>query len=175
MVNVIVMCTANRGRSPLAEAMLRRKLSQRGLTSVQVESAGMCVYELGRTGMGVNELVVDVATRHGFDLSQHSARPFDPGRFDEFDLIVVMEEWQAQALHHVFHPPEGKVCTLRQLGGESGDPDTPDVAGVPLDAIEAFFEEAERCLNAALNSGPLARLLAGASHVAPPSASGNTA
>jgi hypothetical protein len=55
---------------------------------------------------------------------------------------------------------------LRQLGGESGDPDTPDVAGVPLDALEEFFEEAERCLDAALNGGPLARLLAGVSRAA---------
>ncbi len=166
MATVLVMCTANRGRSPFAEAMLRRKLSERGFAHVRVESAGMCVYELGRTGMGVNELVADVATRHGFDLSQHSARPFDASRFDEFDLIIVMEEWQAQSLHHVFHPPEGKVYTLRQLGGESGDPDTPDVAGVPLDALEEFFEEAERCLDAALNGGPLARLLAGVSRAA---------
>lgn len=174
VVSVIMMCTANRGRSPLAEAMLRRKLSERGFALVQVESAGMCVYELGRTGMGANELVADVARRHGFDLSQHSARPFDAGRFDEFDLIVVMEEWQARALHHVFHPRAGKVCTLRQLSGQSGDPDTPDVTGVPSDAIEAFFVEADRCLEAALESGPLARLLADASHVARPSPSGIT-
>ncbi len=175
MVTVLVMCTANRGRSPVAEAMLRRKLSERGFAHVQVESAGMCVYELGRIGMGVNELVAEVATRHGFDLSQHSARPFDASRFDEFDLIIVMEEWQAQTLHHGFQPREGKVYTLRQLAGESGDSDTPDVAGVPLHAIEEYFEEAERCLEAALNGGPLAELLAGVSRSPPRPPSAKTA
>ena len=83
--------------------MLWRKLRERSFTDVHVEFlAGMCVYELGRTGMGVNKPVLDVAARHGFDLSQHRARPFDASRFDEFDLIIVMEAWQAQALHHVF-------------------------------------------------------------------------
>jgi len=171
VVNVLVICTANRGRSPFAEAMLWRKLRERSFTDVHVESAGMCVYELGRTGMGINEPVLDVAARHGFDLSQHRARPFDASRFDEFDLIIVMEAWQAQALHHVFRPRDGKVYTLRQLDGENGDPDTPDVAGVPMDALEEYFEEADRCLEAALNSGPLARLLAGVGRAAlrPPS------
>ncbi len=92
MISILAMCTANHGRSPLAEAMLRRKLSERGFARVRVESAGMCVYELGRTGMGVNPSILDVAARHGFDLSRHRARPFDAGRFDEFHLIIVMEE-----------------------------------------------------------------------------------
>ena len=157
----MVMCTANRGRSPLAEAILRRKLGDRGLAHVHVESAGICAYELGRAGLGADPRVAKVALRHGLDLSQHYARPFDANRFNEFDLIVVMEEWQAEVLCSAFRPREGTIFTLRQLGGEGDDPDTPDTAGVPLDAIEAYFEEAERCLEAALGSGPLATLLAG--------------
>lgn len=157
--NVLMMCTANRGRSPIAEAMLRRKLAERGFAYVSVESAGICVHELGRTGMQVSKLTAEVAARHGFDLSRHRARPFDAKRFAEFDLIVVMEGWQAKALHDVFHPHDGKVLTLRQLAGESGDPDTPDVAGVPADALDAYFVEAERCLDAALENGRLAQLI----------------
>lgn len=169
MVSVIVMCTANRGRSPLAEAMLRRKLEVRGFADVKVESAGMCVYELGRAGAAVNPLISDLAKRHGYDLSKHRARPFDAGRFGEYDLIVVMEGWQAEALRQVFQLNDGKVCTLRQLAGESGgDPNTPDVAGVPITAIEAYFAEADRCLEAAFNNGPLARLLADAGRGTPP-------
>jgi len=160
VANILVICTANRGRSPIAEAMLRRKLCERGFTDVSVESAGMCVHELGRTGMAVSTLIADIAARHGLDLSQHRARPLDAHRVSEFDLIVVMEGWQAEAIEHVFHPQDGKVVTLRQLGGESGDPNTPDVAGVPADALEAYFVEAERCLDAALENGPLARLVA---------------
>lgn len=173
VANILVMCTANAGRSPIAEAILRRKLHERGFPHVNVESAGMCVHELGWTGMGVSTLVADVAAGHGLDLSQHRARPFDPDRFGEFDLIVVMEKWQAAALHHVFHPPEGKVCTLRRLGGENGDPNTPDVAGMPADALEAYFNEAEHCLEAALKNGPLARLIANVSHTVPKPRSGN--
>jgi len=158
--SVLVMCTANRGRSPIAEMMLRRKLAERGLDHVvSVESAGICVHELGRTGMQVSQLTAEVAARHGLDLSRHRARPFDAKRFAEFDLIVVMERWQAKALHDVFHPHDGKVLTLRQLAGESGDADTPDVAGVPADMLEAYLAEAERCLDAALENGRLAQLV----------------
>jgi protein-tyrosine phosphatase len=152
--------TANRGRSPIAEAMLRRKLRERGFAHVSVESAGRCVHELGQTGMGVSTLAADIAARHGIDLSRHRARVFEAHRFSEFDLIVVKEGWQEEALERVFHPQDGKVVTLRQLGGESDDPNTPDVAGVPADALEAYFVEAERCLDAALENGPLAWLFA---------------
>jgi hypothetical protein len=78
----------------------------------------------------------------------------------------MMEGWQAEALDRVFHSQDGKVVTLRQLGGKSGDPDTPDVSGVPADALDAYFVEAERCLDAALENGPLVWLFARAPSLA---------
>lgn len=120
----------------------------------------MCVFELGRVGAGVNPLVAEVARRRGYDLSGHRARPFDAERFDDYDLIIVMEDWQAFALHQVFQPDPGKVFTLRQLAGKDGDPNTPDVAGVPQEAIESYFAEADDCLGAAMERGPLADLVA---------------
>jgi protein-tyrosine phosphatase len=158
---ILVMCTANRGRSPIAEAMLRRKLTQRGLDrAITVESAGLCVHEIGRTGYSVPATVAEVAARHGFDLREHRARPLDWRRFPEFDLVIVMEAWQAKTLADAFRPESRKAYTLRELSGVASDLDTPDVAGMPAETLEAFVAEAERCLEAALRSGPLERLVA---------------
>jgi protein-tyrosine-phosphatase len=158
---VLLVCTANRGRSPIAEALLRRKLAARGLSQlVAVESAGLCAYELGRTGLEVGALVAAVSARHGLDLSVHRARPFGAKSFGSFDLIIVMEAWQAKAFYDAFQPKERNVFTLRQVAGETGDPNTPDVAGVPEAELEAYVAEAERCLDAALERGPLAALVA---------------
>jgi protein-tyrosine phosphatase len=158
---ILVVCTANRGRSPLAAAMLGRKLAERGLReTVAVESAGLCVHELGRTSMPVPAEIAEVGARHGIDLRRHRARPLEWHRYEQFDLAIVMEGWQAEALASASRPAVPKAYTLRQLAGERGDHDTPDVAGRPVHELERFVAEAERCLDAAFQRGPLAELIA---------------
>lgn len=164
---VLVMCTANRGRSPLAAAMLRRMLAERGMTErIRVESAGMSVHELGRSGYRSGALIRAIAKRHGLDLEDHRARPLDATQFELYDLVIVMEAWQSHALRQCWPERGRRVFTLRELGGESDDPNTPDVAGVPEAQLEIFMAEARRCLDAGLRTGPLGAL-AGAGGSAP--------
>lgn len=158
---VLVVCTANRGRSPIGEALLRRKLAERGLgEAIVVQSAGMSTTELGRAGQAPGPKIQQLAEAHGLDISAHRATPFDPARFDDFALVVVMESWQELALLEVFPRPQRKVFTMRQLAGRSGDPTTQDVVGMPMSGLEAYFREADACFDEALESGPLADLIA---------------
>ena len=52
MTRVLIVCTANRGRSPIAEAILRRMLAARGLSMVDNLAVGRLgsdsAYELAR-------------------------------------------------------------------------------------------------------------------------------
>lgn len=158
---ILVVCTANRGRSPIGEALLRRKLAERGLVdAIVVESAGLSTFELGRAGQAPGPKIQQLAMAHGLDIADHRATPFDAARFDDFALIVVMEAWQELALLEVFPRPRRSVFTMRNLAGRSGDPTTQDVVGMPMSGLEAYFNEADACLDEALAAGPLAELVA---------------
>jgi protein-tyrosine-phosphatase len=153
MIEILTVCTANRGRSPMSEAILRRMLDEQGETGVRVSSAGLCTYELGRMGMPADPTSAAVCERHGLDLSEHVTRPVSPALIESVDLVVVMELWQASTCAVAF--PGVNVHTLREIGGEQAA-DIPDIAGLPVEGIEAFYLQAEGWLRAGLRRGPLA-------------------
>lgn len=173
-VRVLVVCTANRGRSPIAAAILRRMLTERGLDDrVTVESAGLCVYELDMAGRPANPASAAVAAKHRLDLGGHIARPLRPSLVEQSHLVIVMETWQASVLRTLFRDRATMIYTLRELAGPTEDPDTPDIAGATPDAIEEYVAEAERCLRAGLRAGPLASVVN--SHLGPLGSSGTPA
>jgi protein-tyrosine phosphatase len=151
---ILVVCTANRGRSPMSEAILRRMLEERGAGErVSVSSAGLCAYEIDRAGLPADPASVACCADHGLDLGDHICRPVTRALVERSDLVIVMERWQEAVLGIAY--PDARVSTLRGIAGE-GSQDTPDIAGEPADVIERFYQEAERCLAEGLREGPLA-------------------
>ena len=69
-MKLLLVCTGNTCRSPLAEAILRRELEARGVTGVAVSSAGTGA----RDGVPASEGSYLVGLEHGLDLSNHRAR-----------------------------------------------------------------------------------------------------
>ena len=91
----LFVCMRNRGRSPLAEAVLKAKLGeQQILASVYVDSAGLCVDEYGR---GVDNRVKRIALSKGYMLDSHRSRPITSNDFEEFDYILAMD-WDNLAM-----------------------------------------------------------------------------
>ena len=82
---VAVLCTANRCRSPLAAAILRREIAARRLP-VDVASAGIL-----DPGQPATPRTVEVATRLGLDLRPHVSRVIDSELLVGADLVVGME------------------------------------------------------------------------------------
>ena len=78
------MCTANICRSPLAEALLRGRLTS-GPHSVDVASAGFLT-----AGRAVPEEMVAAASPYGADLSGHRSRQLSPADVTGADLVVGM-------------------------------------------------------------------------------------
>ena len=86
MRRVLFVCTGNICRSPLAEALLRRDLSRRGVEDVEVTSAGTGAWD----GSPASEGAYLVALEHGLDLSGHQARPLTKKIVRQSDLILTM-------------------------------------------------------------------------------------
>jgi len=81
---IVVLCTGNRFRSPLAEHVLRHEAA--GLP-VEVESFGLL--QLDR--VGVLPELVDYAVRSGIEVSDHRSRPLARGSLAAVDLVLGFE------------------------------------------------------------------------------------
>ena len=82
---VLIVCTANRCRSPLAAELLRRSLADRGLEGT-VDTAG-----LARPGFPATDETVQIAARRGLDLTGHRSQLLAPSAVEGADLVLGME------------------------------------------------------------------------------------
>jgi len=83
-IHVVFVCTGNRFRSPLAEALLRRAVPPYAL---RTDSYG--TLNVG-TAPPLDEAVIE-ARRFGIDLSEHAARPITDADLSRADLVVGFE------------------------------------------------------------------------------------
>lgn len=84
-MKILMVCLGNICRSPLAEGILRSKLSE----EFHIDSAGTGDWHVGNCP---DKRSISVAKKYGIDISAQRARQFNPKDFDEFDLIYVMDE-----------------------------------------------------------------------------------
>ncbi len=83
-----MVCLGNICRSPLAEGIMQHLADEQGL-NWQADSAGTGNWHVGK---GPHQGSVQVARKHGIDITQQVCRQFKAGDFDAFDLILAMDE-----------------------------------------------------------------------------------
>ncbi len=114
---ILVLCTGNICRSPMAEALLRARLAT-SRPSLAVSSAGLAALE----GRPADPLAVALLAERGLDLTPHRARQLTPELVAAADLILVMETAQQRHLELLAPSARGRVHRL----GCFGDFDVPD-------------------------------------------------
>ena len=85
-MHVLIVCTGNTCRSPLAAALLTDALAAAGRAEVTVQSAGTGALE----GAPASEGSYLVGLERGIDLSAHRARPITRSLVDEADVVLTM-------------------------------------------------------------------------------------
>ena len=122
MFEIVVICTGNRNRSPIAEASLKEATV--GLP-VEVSSAGLL--DLGETPALPETL--EVAGKIGLDITAHRARCLSNVAVKSADLVLGLE-WQHVAAAVVDHgAPADRSFTLLELNDlleDLPEPDAPD-------------------------------------------------
>jgi protein-tyrosine-phosphatase len=142
-MHILLVCTGNTCRSPIAEGLLREALAARGIDQVTVASAGTGAWE----GAPVSEGAYLVGLEHGLDLSVHCARLLTRELVREADLVLTMSG------HHLARVAElGGEHKVHLLGAYAGrDPgrlEVTDPFGGDLAGYRTTFGELQELIGA---------------------------
>ena len=144
-LTVLMVCSGNTCRSPMAEALLKKVWEDLGAPyPIEVRSAGVSAMP----GFPASWEAVEVMARKGIDISAHISRPVEYEDIENADLVITMTEAHKSML--LFGYPEfaTKIYTLSEMLGEFWG-DVIDPFGQGLEAYERtadFLEDSLRVL-----------------------------
>ncbi len=141
MTHILLVCTGNTCRSPMAEALLRHKIRERNIEGVTVGSAGTGAWD----GAPASEGAYLVALEHGLDLSSHRARLLTRDIANQATVVLTMGRHHRARVEQL-----GGVETylLGEYAGREGlDAEVRDPFGNEIDVYRETFAELDVLLD----------------------------
>lgn len=132
--NILLLCTGNICRSPMAEGLMRECLPTH-----EIFSAGLHALD----GASADRFAIELMWQVGIDISAHRARSLASWMMREADLILTMDGWQQQFVAQRFPSAKPKLMRL----GELYDVDIPDPYQKGLPAFQQAYRLIERSVH----------------------------
>lgn len=137
--HIILLCTGNICRSPMAEKLLQHALSAQAapLNDIKVLSAGVAA----GYGNPASENSVKALQRVDLDLSKHQSQPLTDELLQRAYAVFGMTHSHLDMVHAFY--PEASVDVRLHLFREfmdDADHEIPDPYGAPLDAYQACMD-----------------------------------
>ena len=146
MVKVLFICLGNICRSPLAEAILNKLLSDQNIKNWTVDSAATSRYEIGSSP---DHRGLRLMKKKGLT-STHRARQICSDDYDTFDYILCMDDDNVRDVRRLA-PRKREFSAKIELLGRY-DREGPDIIEDPYYGEDRDFEVVyEQCLRACTN------------------------
>lgn len=127
---ILLVCTGNTCRSPMAEALMRKCIAEklgppsktekdsRDNTAIEVLSAGISA----SPGCAASPEAVEIMKQYGLDLSGHGSQPLTEKLVQHADLIYTLTSVHRHAILERWPAATGRTHCLRPDGGDVDDP-----------------------------------------------------
>ncbi|MFC3749819.1 low molecular weight protein-tyrosine-phosphatase [Paenibacillus sp. GCM10012306] len=124
MVNVLFVCLGNICRSPMAEAVLRHKINERGLSgSIIVDSAGTGDWHIGNPPHEGTRRILD---QHGISYEGMKARRVSSDDFENYQYIICMDNSNGTNVRKLQGGEEAELLFFMDLLPEDELREVPD-------------------------------------------------
>ena len=147
MFNVLIICTGNTCRSPMAEGILKSLLKKRGIADIRVTSAG--IGAMG--GLPATPFAIGAARAWNIDISGHFSRQLNKRLLAEADLILAMSSEHVDFVARQDHMAMKKTFLIKgfPMPYSSSQESVRDPIGGTLDDYNQTFMELDEVLRRA--------------------------
>ena len=147
---ILFVCTGNTCRSPMAEALTRKMLSDRlGCGMDQIEEAGVMVMSAGiaaSLGAQASPEAVEVMRSYGIDLTTHETQPVSETLIRHADYIFTMTQGHRQAILAEWPEAAERTLLLCPEGTDIADP-----IGGPVERYRRCAQQIQRAVQVRLS------------------------
>lgn len=138
-MRILFVCTGNTCRSALADALARNLVVERGLSDVEVQSAGTSAWD----GAPASDGALLVGMERGLDLSQHRAQTLTRELVRDAGLVLAMGPHHLERIEALGGGGKAYLLTDFASHGASARP-VNDPIGGELDVYRATADELEQ-------------------------------
>ncbi len=133
-MNILVICTGNTCRSPMAEGILKSLIKEKGYENIKVSSMGLGAFD----GQSPTSNAVEAMKEIGIDISQKKSQRVMLQDLTQTDYIYVMTQSQKDVITDALPQLEDKITVLDIPDPFAGDL---SVYRECRDALLAFFQK----------------------------------
>jgi protein-tyrosine-phosphatase len=114
--HILIVCTANICRSPVAEILLRARLHAAGLANWTISSTGTWA----ESGHAAASFSIELMAERGLDIRSHRSQPVTEQLMQQADLLLCLETGHAKTLRRDYPAHQHKIYTIRQMVDKRG-------------------------------------------------------